>query len=343
MGKRLGKQTIEIDTKPKIISTYSIVGPKEGKGPLNQYFDKILNDDLNGEKSFEKAESSILYDAIKGSIENANLIEQQINYLFAGDLLNQIISSSFAAREVDIPFVGLYGACSTMTESLGIAAITMEGNFADYVIAATSSHFSSAERQFRFPLEYGSQRNPSSQWTVTGSGAMVLGKEGCFPYITHVTTGKVKDYGITDSNNMGAAMVPAAVDTIKQHFIDTGRSPSDYDIIATGDLGKIGKDLTQSLLLEYGYDVSGIYMDCGEEIFDNKEQGTFSGGSGCGCSAVVFSGYIYKKMLKGEIKRALLVSTGALLSTTSSLQGESIPGVAHGVVVEFGGGNCGLC
>lgn len=342
MGKRLGKQTVEIESKPRIISTYSIVGPKEGKGPMSQYFDKILTNDLNGEESFEKAESSMLYDAIKGSIQKANLTEQQISYLFAGDLLNQIISSSFAAREVNIPFVGLYGACSTMTESLSIAAITMEGNFADYVVAATSSHFSAAERQFRFPLEYGSQRNPASQWTVTGSGAMVIGKTGNFPYITHVTTGRVKDYGIIDANNMGAAMVPAAVDTIKQHFIDTGRSPADYDVIATGDLGKIGKQLTEKLLLDYGYDISNIYMDCGERIFDNEKQGTCSGGSGCGCSAVIFSGYIYKKMLNKEIRKALLVSTGALMSTTSSLQGESIPGVAHAVAVEFGGENCGL-
>lgn len=335
MGKRIGAQTVIIESKPKIISTASVVGPKEGEGPLKDYFDFILKDDLNGQESFEKAESSLLYMAITESIKKANLKETDINYLFAGDLLNQIISSSFVARDMDIPFFGLYGACSTMTESLSLASMVMDGGFADYVVAATSSHFSAAERQFRFPLEYGSQRAGTAQWTVTGSGAMVLGKDGNFPYITYVTTGKVKDYGIIDANNMGAAMAPAAVDTINQHFIDTGRGPKDYDIIATGDLGKIGKDITLELMNEYGYDISDIYIDCGEEIFYNEKQDTKSGGSGCGCSAVVDCGYIYKNMLNKVFKRALILSTGALMSPTSSLQGESIPGIAHAVSIEF--------
>lgn len=337
MGRRIGLQTVEIESKPRIISTYNIVGPKEGQGPLKDYFDRILEDDLNGTESFEKAETSLLYTAVSESIKKAKLKEADINYLLAGDLLNQLFSSSFAARDLNIPFIGLYGACSTMAESLSVGSMIMEGGLANYVVAATSSHFSSAERQFRLPLEMGSQRAPTAQWTVTGSGAMVLGKKGDFPYVTYVTTGKVKDYGITDVNNMGSAMAPAAVDTIKQHFMDTGRKPSDYDIIATGDLGIIGKQFTEEMLLEYKYDMKGHYIDCGEQIFDAEKQGTNAGGSGCGCSAVVATGYLYKNMLKGKFKRILLVSTGALLSPTSSMQGETIPGIAHAVSIEFGG------
>ncbi len=332
-NKKIGKQTIKLENPPKIISTYSIVGPKEGEGPLGGYFHKILDDDTLGQDSFEKAESEMMYTAIKSAISNANLKEEDIDYLFAGDLLNQITSSSFAARELNIPFIGLYGACSTMSESLSVASLFLDGGFGNYVIASTSSHFSSAERQFRFPLEYGCQRCPTCQWTVTGS--VVLGKNGDFPEVTYVTTGLVKDYGVKDANNMGAAMAPAAVDTIYNHFKDTGRTPKDYDVIATGDLGKVGKEITTKLLLDYGYDVKDNYVDCGDLIFDDEKQKTDSGGSGCGCSAVVTCGYFYKKLMKKEIKSLLLVSTGALMSTTSSLQGESIPGIAHAVAIEY--------
>ena len=333
--KKMGKQTVKLVNPPKIVATYSIVGPKEGEGPLGNYFDEILNDDLFGTESFEKAESEMLYTAITAAINRANLTEDDIDYLFAGDLLNQLGSSSFAARKLNIPFFGLYGACSTMSESLSVASMMLDGGFADYVVAATSSHFSSAERQFRFPLEYGAQRSPLAQWTVTGAGAMVLSKEGNFPEVTHITTGVVKDYGIKDPNNMGAAMAPAAVDTISVHFKDTGRDPSYYDAIVTGDLGKVGKEIISKLLLEYGYDIRENYFDCGDMIYDDTVQKTDSGGSGCGCSAVVSSGYFYKKMIRKEIKNMLLVSTGALMSTTSSLQGESIPGIAHAVAIEF--------
>lgn len=337
MTKRMGKQTIKFQSKPRIIATYSVVGPKEGDGPLKDYFDEIIKDDMNGQESFEKAETSLMQTSISGVMKKANLQQEQINYLFGGDLLNQLTASSFAVRDIKIPFIGLYGACSTMTESLSLASMVVDGDFANYAIAVTSSHFSSAERQFRAPLEMGVQRVPASQWTVTGSGAMILGKEGNFPYSTYVTTGIVKDYGIKDSNNMGAAMAPAAVDTIKQHFKDTGRTPDDYDLIATGDLGIVGKKITEELLLEYGYDIKKNYIDCGVEIFDNERQETCSGGSGCGCSAVVDCGYIYKNLMCGKLKKVLLVSTGALLSTTSSLQGETIPGIAHAVSIEFGG------
>ncbi|SCJ97666.1 Stage V sporulation protein AD [uncultured Clostridium sp.] len=334
-AKKIGKQTIKLQNPPKIISTFSIVGPKEGDGPLKEYFHEIINDDTLGKDSFEKAESKMMYTAIKGAISSANLKEEDIDYLFAGDLLNQIVSSGYAARELNIPFFGLYGACSTMAESLSMASLFVDGGFARYVVASTSSHFSSAERQFRFPLEYGSQRNPTAQWTVTGSGAMVLSNHGDFPKVTYVTTGVVKDYGEKDANNMGAAMAPAAVDTIYNHFKDTGRKPSDYDVIATGDLGKVGKEITEKLLLEYGYDMKGVYVDCGDIIFDDERQNTDSGGSGCGCSAVVTCGYFYKKLMRREIKKMLLVSTGALMSPTTSLQGESIPGIAHAVAIEI--------
>jgi stage V sporulation protein AD len=334
MSKRVGKQTIETPSKPRIIATCSMVGPKEGQGPLRDYFDIILEDDLNGKDTYEKAESSILYTAVTEVIKKANLREADINYILAGDLLNQLTSSCFAAKDLDIPFIGLFGACSTMTESLSLASILIDGGFADYTVAATSSHFSSAERQFRFPLEYGSQRAPTSQWTVTGSGAMVLGKEGNYPYISYVTMGKVKDFGVNDVNNMGEAMAPAAVDTIAQHLKDTGRNADYYDYIVTGDLGKYGKKITIDLIKEYGYDLSKNYIDCGDEIFDHERQGTNAGGSGCGCSAVVDCGFIYKNMLQGKIKRVLLVSTGALLSSTSCFQGLTIPGIAHAVAVE---------
>ncbi|MDU1323075.1 MAG: stage V sporulation protein AD [Clostridium botulinum] len=334
MNKRIGKQTLKLDSKPKIIGTTSIVGPKEGEGPLKDYFDIILKDDLFNQETFEKAESAILSTAISDVIKKCNLKDTDIDMLCAGDLLNQTISSSFAARDLDIPFIGLYGACSTMAESLSVASMLMDGGFSNYAVAATSSHFSAAERQFRFPLEYGSQRAPTSQWTVTGAGAMVLGKEGNYPHISYVTIGKVKDYGVTNADNMGASMVPAAVSTIYQHFKDTGRTPKDYDIIATGDLGKVGRELTEKLLLKHGYNMKDVYVDCGEIIFDNEKQETEAGGSGCGCSAVVGCGYIYKNILSGKFKRALLISTGALMSTTSSQQGESIPGIAHAVAIE---------
>ena len=335
--KKLGCQTVKLENPPKIISTYSIVGPKEGEGPLSSYFDQILGDDMFGKDSFEKAESQMMFTAISEALKKAKLKETDIDYLFSGDLLNQIISSSFAAREFSIPFFGLYGACSTMSESSSLASIIMDGGFTNHVVAATSSHFSSAERQFRFPLEYGAQRVQTAQWTVTGAGAIVLAHDGNYPEVTYITTGKVKDFGQKDANNMGAAMAPAAVDTIVAHFKDTGRKPTDYDVIATGDLGIIGTELANKLILEYGYDIKEQHIDCGKEIFDNENQNTESGGSGCGCSAVVFSGYLYKRLMKKEIKKVLLVSTGALMSTTSSLQGETIPGIAHAVAIEM---NC---
>lgn len=332
--KKIGSQTVKFENPPSIISTYTIVGPKEGEGPLKTYFDKILEDDMWGQDSFEKSEAKIQEEAIKAAIDTAGISTIDVDYLISGDLLNQIISSTYAARQIAIPYFGLYGACSTMTESLSLGAMLIDGGYADKIVCATSSHFSTAERQFRFPLEYGSQRNFSSQWTVTGSGATLLSSEGDGPYITYVTTGKIVDMGITDASNMGAAMAPAAIDTLLTHFKDTGYSAGDYDLIASGDLGNVGKEIVLDLMKKEGYDLTNVYTDCGAEIFDGKTQDTHAGGSGCGCAATVLNGYIYKEMIKGNFKRILIMATGALHSTTINQQGESIPGIAHAVTIE---------
>ena len=332
--KRLGKQTIKLSNPPTMLATAAVVGPKEGEGPLAQYFDMIQKDDYFGQDSWEKAESKFTEEAIKRAISKSGVSITSIDYMFAGDLLNQIISSSFAARNLEIPFLGLYGACSTMAESLSIGSMVIDGGYADHVICATSSHFSSAERQYRFPLEQGVQRPPYAQWTVTGSGATVLSATGNGPYITHVTTGKVIDFGTKDANNMGAAMAPAAVDTITAHFKETGRVPGYYDLIVTGDLATVGKEIALELLKKEGLDLQNNYNDCGCMIFDNQKQDTHSGGSGCGCSATVLNGFIYKQLKHKEINRVLFVATGALLSPTSAWQGESIPCIAHAVAIE---------
>lgn len=332
--KRIGSQTIKFENPPSIVGTASIVGPKEGEGPLSNYFDLVLEDDTWGQKSFEKAEAKMQEEAIKLAIANADLSPKDIHFLISGDLLNQIISSSYTARQIGIPYFGLYGACSTMTESLCLGSMIIDGGFADKVVCATSSHFSSAERQFRFPLEYGAQRKYTAQWTVTGAGATVLSSTGNGPYITYITPGKIKDYGIKDASNMGAAMAPAAFDTILQHFKDTGFNPADYDLIITGDLGLIGRRIVIDLMAREGYDLTKNFSDCGVKIFDGVQQDTHAGGSGCACSAVVFNGYIYKEMIKGNLNRVLLVATGALHSSISTLQGESVPGIAHAVTIE---------
>lgn len=332
--KRLGKQTLKLSSPPSMVSNHSIVGPKEGQGPLAKYFDSVLKDDYYGEESWEKAESKMLKEAVKEAIKKSGRDNTNIDFMFAGDLLNQIVSSSFAARELQIPFVGLYGACSTMAESICMGSMLLDGGFADAAVCATSSHFSSAERQYRFPLEQGVQRPPFAQWTVTGAGATVLAAAGSGPYITHVTIGKVLDFGIKDANNMGAAMAPAAVDTITAHLNETGRSPGYYDLIITGDLGNIGKAILLDMMQKEGFDMQNLYNDCGSMIFDGKKQDTHAGGSGCGCAAVVLNGYIAKEMKRGNLKRVLLIATGALLSPTTTWQGESIPSIAHAVSIE---------
>jgi len=331
--KKLGKQTIKFLNPPSIISTASIVGPKEGEGPLKDYFDKIIQDDLNGMGTWEQSESKLQTDTIKEALNKINLKEDDIEYIFGGDLLNQIIATGFAARNTNIPFFGLYGACSVMSESLSLGAMAIDGGFADKVICIASSHFSTAERQFRFPLELGNQRPLTSQWTVTGAGVSILSSNGNGPYITHVTTGRIVDKGIIDANNMGGAMAPAATDTIIAHFKESGFSPSDYDYIVTGDLATIGSEILIDMCRKEGLNISNNHTDCGVLIFDNEKQDTHSGGSGCACSGVVFNGYMYELLKQKKINRILLVATGAMHSPTSANQGESIPCIAHAVTI----------
>lgn len=331
---RIGGQTIVFNQNPpKIISGSSIVGKKEGEGPLAEHFDKILEDNMWGEKSWEKAERRMFLEAAQLAMKKAQKEPYDINYLIGGDLLDQIISASFSARTLGIPFFGLYGACSAMTKSISIGSTFIDGGYADNILCVTSSHFCTAERQFRYPLEMGTQRPPTSQWTVTGAGAVLLSSTGEGPCITHVTTGKVIDFGITDANNMGASMAPAAADTFRAHFEDTGRGPEYYDLIVSGDLGIYGRQLTIDLLKKEGYNIEDRFMDCGCEIF-SEDQDTHGGASGCACSAVVLTGYLLKMIDEGKYSRILMASTGALHSTISSKQGESIPGVAHAIVIE---------
>lgn len=330
---RLGEQTIKLDNPPTITDVASIVGPKEGQGPLAKYFDQCLEDEFWGEKTWEKAESKIIKETVNLAITKSGIPASKIDFCFAGDLLNQCISSSFGLRELNIPFFGVFGACSTFVESMCLGAMCVE-SFAENVLCATSSHFCSAEKQFRFPLELGNQRPPSAQWTVTGSGATILTKSGQGPFITTITPGKIVDMGIKDANNMGAAMAPAFADTLVTHFLDTGRNPSYYDAIISGDLGYIGKDIAIDILRSQGYNIRSNYNDCGVLIFDKSEQDTHSGGSGCGCCGSVFSGYFFKQLRDKKIKKMLLIATGALMNSTSSQQGESIPGIAHAISIE---------
>ncbi len=328
-----GKQSIAFEQPPYISSYASIVGKKEGDGPLGNYFDKIETDPMVGKSNWEEAESELQKQAAQMALKKAKLLPEDIRYLFSGDLLGQIIASSFGMLELQIPMFGLYGACSTAGESISLAAMTVAAGYAKHCLAVTSSHFASAEKQFRYPLEYASQRPLSTTWTVTGSGAFVISETGKVK-ITGITTGKMMDYGVKDSMNMGAAMAPAAADTIYQHFIDFDRTPEDYDLIVTGDLGVVGRELILDLLKEKGYDLTDNYFDCGIAIFDDSKQDTHSGGSGCGCSAVTLAGYLLPKLESGELKRILFLPTGALLSTVSFNEGQSIPGICHGVVLE---------
>ena len=336
--KKIGKQTIKFDNPPSILECGSIVGPKESDGPLSKYFDKCLDDEFWGEETWEKAESKIIKETVNTTIAKSGIPIEEIDYCFAGDLLNQCISSSFGLRELNIPFFGVFGACSTFVEALSLASIFLE-NGINYALCAVSSHFCSAEKQFRFPLELGNQRPPTSQWTVTGAGAAVLGNtskaNGSGPFITNITSGKIVDMGIKDANNMGAAMAPAAFDTLITHFKDTGRNPNYYDAILTGDLGYIGKDILTKLCDDHGYNIKSVYNDCGVLIFDKGKQDTHSGGSGCGCCATVFSGYIFKELKAKTLKKVLLIATGALTNSTTAQQGESIPGIAHAISIEI--------
>ncbi len=334
MSQMRGMQSIELERNVYIMASASVAGQKEGDGPLGEKFDVVCQDPMFGQESWEKAESTMQEMAAKTVLEKADLPPTQIRYIFAGDLLGQLIATSFGVENLDIPLFGLYGACSTCGESLSLGAMTVAGGYADYVMALTSSHFASAEKQFRFPLEYGNQRPLSATWTVTGSAAFILsGKHGRVK-ISGITPGKVVDYGVRDSLNMGAAMAPAACQVIVQNLRDFERQPQDYDRIITGDLGYVGQKLLWDLVAEQGYDISQNHMDCGIEIFDQETQDTHAGGSGCGCSAVTLSAHILPLLEHGDWKRVLFLPTGALLSPTSFNEGQTIPGIAHGVVLE---------
>ncbi|HEX2938637.1 MAG TPA: stage V sporulation protein AD [Ruminiclostridium sp.] len=328
MASRVGRYTIKLDGCAAIKGYAGVAGKKEGEGPLSESFDYIYEDSTCGEKTWEKAESRMQKDTLTRALTKANITSNTVDIIFAGDLLNQCIGSSYGLREFGIPFVGLFGACSTMAESLSLASLAVESGSANVAAALTSSHFCAAERQFRFPLEYGGQRAPTSQWTVTGCGAAILSHEGGGPFIKEITFGKMVDMGIKDINNMGAAMAPAAADTIKTYFDDTGADPEDFDLIVTGDLGFIGYNLTTELLEKENIKLKN-YTDCGMLIYDRKAQDVHAGGSGCGCSALVLCSHILNNMKAGNFKDVLFIGTGALMNQTSVQQGESIPSVAH--------------
>ena len=343
MDQKIGAQSLRFAEAPFIVSSASIVGTKEGQGPLSDEFDMIGADDRFGQDTWEESESALQKEAVTLALGKADMKPEDIRYIFAGDLLGQNIASSFGLMDFDIPIFGLYGACSTCGESLSLAAMCVAAGYADHVVAVTSSHFASAEKQFRFPLEYANQRPLSATWTVTGSGAFVLAGHQerehlsvtpCVA-ITGITTGKIVDYGIKDSMNMGAAMAPAAADLIEQNLKDFDRKPEDYDRIITGDLGTVGKEILIRLLKERGFDISNQHEDCGIQIFDDSVQNTGAGGSGCGCSAATLSAHYLKRMERGELKRILFCPTGALLSTVSFNEGQPVPGISHGVVMEY--------
>lgn len=336
-SNRIGERTIRFPNRPGILSSAAVVGPKEGKGPFGSLFDLVVPDPLYGQSSYEQAEHAIFLEACRRCCQKAGMETNRVQALLGGDLLNQIMAASLAARELAVPFFGLYGACSTMAESLILGAILTDGGYASPVLCAAGSHFCTAERQYRFPLEYGGQRSMAAQWTVTGAGACLLAQSGAaMARIVSATVGQVVDLGISDASNMGAAMAPAAADTLLRHFSDTQRSPADYDRIVTGDLGRVGSDILLELMREKGLELTEEkHLDCGLEIFDPRDD-IHAGGSGCGCSASVLAANLLPKLHRGEWKRILFMATGALLSPTTNQQGETIPGVAHAVEIEGG-------
>lgn len=329
MARRIGNHTVWLEHNPSILGWAAAGSKKEADGPLADQLDICNPDSTFGEKTWEKAESRMQREVVSKALTKCGLTSGQIDYIFAGDLLNQCISSNYGLRELGIPFLGLYGACSTMAESLSLAALLVEGGIARHCAAATSSHFCSAERQFRFPLEYGGQRAPTCQWTVTGAGACILGESSMPPYVRAVTIGTIEDLGINDMNNMGAAMAPAAMQTLCRFFADTGTNADNYDAIFTGDLGWVGSQLLRRLMEEKGYQLGDRYRDCGLMIYDRETQQVDAGGSGCGCSAVVLCAEILQKIRAGSLREVLFIATGALMSPISVQQGETIPGIAH--------------
>ncbi len=329
MAKRIGTGTIVFSDNPQIVSHAAVAGKKEGEGPLRQEFDKVFSSDTCDENTWEKAESRLVTEAFSTALQKAGFSSSAVEAVFAGDLLNQCIASTFGLREFSLPFLGQFGACSTMAQTLLCAATFVDSGAANVCLAATSSHFCTAERQFRFPLEYGGQRTPTSQWTATAAGAALIGRKGGNVTIVDGCIGRVVDLGVTDMNNMGAAMAPAAADTLCRYFRDTNTVPTDYELIVTGDLSAVGGALLRNLLNREGFDLGDNYTDCGLLLYDRKTQDVHAGGSGCGCSAGVLCGHLLNRFDRGELHEILFVGTGALMSPTSCQQGESIPGVAH--------------
>lgn len=333
----LGNQSVKLKNEVFINGSASIVGKKEGEGPLGLLFDMVGEDDMFGCETWEEAESSLQKDAVYMALGKAGKKPEDMRYIFAGDLLGQSIATSFGIMNYNIPLLGVYGACSTCGESIAIGSMIVSGGFAENVVCVTSSHFASAEKEFRFPLGYGNQRPLSATWTVTGSGAFVLGNQkeaNTLAKITGLTIGKIVDYGLKDSMNMGPCMAPAAAATIAEHFTDYNSQPGDYDKIITGDLGTVGQRVLLDLLRDKGYDIADKHMDCGIEIFDAQSQDTHAGGSGCGCCAVTLSAYILKQLSEKNWKKVLFVPTGALLSKTSFNEGQTVPGIAHALLLE---------
>ena len=331
-----GRQSFVLEEPPVITTWASIAGKKEVEGPLSHTFDIKCRDTYFGQNTWEQAEKHMQQLILKKLVSKAGLSPSDIDVVFSGDLLNQCIGSSFSLLNTGIPHLGLYGACSTMAESLLMASMAVGGHFSDKAVAMTSSHFASSERQYRFPLGYGGQRTPTSQWTVTGSGAALVCSQGRGPKITACTIGTVTDLGIKDANNMGAAMAPAAFQTIKAHLEDMKCDPTDFDLIVTGDLGQTGKELLMELARKDGISLAGKITDCGTLVFDNTTQDVHSGGSGCGCSAITLCGYLLEQLNCGKLKKILFCGTGALLSPTSTQQGLTIPGVCHAVCITGG-------
>lgn len=334
MNQIRGSQSISFGEAPYLISSACVAGSKEAEGPLGKLFDMVNQDDLFGAKTWEEAESTMQKEACVLALGKAHMDAKHVRYLYGGDLLRQGIATSMGVEELQIPMFGLYGACSTSGEALALSAMSVAAGYGEYMLAVTSSHFGSAEKEFRFPLGYASQRPLSASWTVTGSGAFLVGRQKSHVRITGVTVGKIVDYGLKDSQNMGACMAPAACDTILQNLMDFGRGEKDYDRIITGDLGYVGQSILFDLLRKKGLDIKENHMDCGMTIFDQQTQHTNSGGSGCGCAAITLAAYIMPQLISGEWKRILFVPTGALMSTVSFNEGESVPGIAHGIVLE---------
>ena len=329
MGKKIGNRTLEFEQNIYVSSYANIVGKFEGEGPLSKYFDIIENDEYYGEKTYEKAEMKLQKNALNLALQKNLMQVSSLDFICSGDLLNQCISSSYSVRDNDVPYIGLFGACSTMALSVIVSALTIEAGYSKNAAGVTSSHFCTAERQFRQPLEYGGQKPPSAQRTVTAGAAVIVSKNKSKIKLSKFTLGSVIDFLISDANNLGAAMAPAAAETLYSFFDDTQTSPNDYDLILTGDLGYVGKSILIDLMKEKGYDITNNYNDCGCMIFDKNLQDTHAGGSGCGCSGAVLTGYVLPKISHGLLRNVLFMSTGALMSPTATMQGESIPGIAH--------------